>query len=370
MPGFTIRIIEEAEAGVKVLRFLERKTGLSRPLLYRFFRKGQIRLNGHRVRPNVTLSGGDELKYPVPEAEEKSPAQKAAISAVGDNSHIQAGASLGNGLRIVYVDDTILVLDKAAGLPSQPGSGHEDAVSERLRAAFAGFAHIPAPAHRLDKESSGLLLAGMTHKAQQSLHALFAASKVDLQRDYLLWVSGCWPFSGAQLLEDSLSVFMMPSGREQMGVLKQCEHPCETPDMNFVKQWLERQGLSATQSFLSSGTALAVNLDENFPTLRNAEDSGQSARGVFVPLASRSTQQGKIRTLLCVRLLTGRKHQIRVQCAARGCPLVGDVKYGATLGARLLLHAAHIRLPMEFFAACGKSGGPLDFVSLPKWKED
>jgi 23S rRNA pseudouridine955/2504/2580 synthase len=91
----------------------------------------------------------------------------------------------------VYEDDEVLVLAKPAGLPVHPGTGHADSVHTRLTAAFADAAFIPAPVHRLDKDTSGLLVAAKTRRAANEAAQAFREGRVD--KVYLAWVAGNGP---------------------------------------------------------------------------------------------------------------------------------------------------------------------------------
>jgi 23S rRNA pseudouridine955/2504/2580 synthase len=179
----------------------------------------------------------------------------------------------------------LLVLNKPAGLPVQPGSGHTDSVTSRLAAHFAHLPFKPTPAHRLDKDSSGLLLVATSYRRLRGLHEAFVQHT--LKKTYLAWVEGVWPGDGPCMLRDLLAKAGKP-GREKVRSGQGKEALCEV-------------------------TCL-----------------GREER----------------RSLLRVNLLTGRTHQIRAQLSTRGYPVCGDVKYGAhpcVWG--LLLHAFSMELP-------------------------
>ncbi|MCL2124213.1 MAG: RNA pseudouridine synthase, partial [Desulfovibrionaceae bacterium] len=179
----------------------------------------------------------------------------------------------------------LLVLNKPAGLPVQPGSGHTDSVTSRLAAHFAHLPFKPTPAHRLDKDSSGLLLAATSYERLRALHEAFAQRR--LKKTYLVWVEGVWP-------EDE---------------------PCMLRDL------LEKTGGPG----------------------REKVRSGQGRESLCEAVCLRREER---RSLLCVNLLTGRTHQIRAQLSTRGHPVCGDVKYGAyPLRGGMFLHAFSMELP-------------------------
>jgi 23S rRNA pseudouridine955/2504/2580 synthase len=197
------------------------------------------------------------------------------------------GQNAGHGrppLDIVAKLPALLVLNKPAGLPVQPGSGHTDSVTSRL-AYFAHSPFKPTPAHRLDKDSSGLLLVATSYERLRALHEAFALRT--LKKTYLAWAEGVWPEDGPCALRDFLEKTGEP-GRRKVRIGQGREALCEVV-------CLRREGR---------------------------------------------------RSLLGVNLLTGRTHQIRAQLSFRGHPICGDVKYGAhPRRGGLLLHAFSLELP-------------------------
>lgn len=275
-----ILTVDAAEEGMKLIGFLAKRLGdsASQNELHRWIRTGQVRVNKSRAHAFDRLNALDAVRLP-PFAAPLAKTETAAVS-------VCPGEDLGQGIRVLAVTDDFLVLDKPAHLPTQPGSGHALSVSSVLRERFAASAYIPAPAHRLDKETSGLLLAGRTHTAQERLHALFASR--DMGKTYLAWVAGKWPHDTEQSL-------------------------CDT---------------------------VAKHGDESrFETMRvTASGEGKPARSKIVPVERRENTHGPV-TLVRVTLETGRTHQVRVQLASRGYPVIGDVKYGGRRFSRMLLHA-------------------------------
>lgn len=208
------------------------------------------------------------------------------------------GATLLALPRLVYSDADLFLFDKPAGLAVHPGTGHDDSLATRLASNCAGAAFRPTPAHRLDKDTSGLLLVARSYRMLRQLHDAFA-SREGMVKEYLAWVAGNWNGNGAMLLRDRLAKKADGRGRERMSTGEGAEASCTV------------QCLHRTQA----------------------------------------------RSLLLIRLHTGRTHQIRVQLADRGHPIVGDRKYGGPPNrGGLMLHAVRLRLPDGCVHVC-----------LPQW---
>ena len=267
------------EAGQKILQFLARRLGLAGNMLHRWIRTGQVRRNGLRVKAFERVETGDRIRVP-PFA--------LRIAAVPETD-----AASGRPLPDIVAElPGLLVLNKPAGLPVQPGSGHTDSVASRLAAHFAHLPFKPTPAHRLDKDCSGLLLAATSYERLRSLHDAFV--RRTLKKSYLAWVEGAWPEDAPGELRDLLEKTGRP-GREKVR-------------------------------------------------------SGQGREALCEVVCLRREER---RSLLSIALITGRTHQIRAQLSTRGHPLCGDVKYGARpRGGGLLLHAFSVELPTGELFVC------------------
>lgn len=314
--------------------------------MHKWIRTGQVRVNGGRAKAWQVLEPGDAVRVP-PFARPRTD------MALPSSGHAFAPdlPFLGADLSIVAADADCLVLGKPAGLACQPGTGQTDSVADRLRRAFAGSAYLPAPAHRLDRRTSGLLLAARTHRAQQRLHALFASGGI--VKEYLAWVAGLWPHSGPCLLEDLLRPACGADGREYMAALPggrllslprslplpmplQMPLPLSEPRSGPRPQAATRIPADAGAARPGLSASCAVQLVQRLPA------GGE--RAVPSALTAALDRAGGC-SLLLVRLFSGRKHQIRVQLAARGFPVLGDWRYGGPEFSVLFLHAYALSLP-------------------------
>jgi len=267
MPKVQIVTVTQAESGQKLLQFLERRlTGdVPRSAIQRWIRKGQVRVNNGRKKPFDRIQAGQEVRIPP--------------YTPGDETIASTGK-----LTFAHEDDHLLVIEKPAGLAAHGGDKIDDSVTARLKGHFPDSDFHPTLAHRLDKDTSGLLLAAKDYATLRRLNDQFASG--DVGKLYLAWVKGEWRDHGTTLLRDKL----------------------------------EKKGTPGAEKVQAG--------------------SGKDALAEVTPLL----KDGR-HTLLAVRLLTGRTHQIRVQLASRRHPIVGDRKYGKGNdrgGMRLHCYAMHL----------------------------
>lgn len=283
------------EAGQKLLAFLERRLGSAagRAQLHKWIRTGQVRVNKGRADPFDRLEEGDLVRVP--------PQGVSLLEAEGPAVRAGAGAR-GLGLPLLHDKDGLVVVHKPAGLAVQGGTGIRDCVVERIRAAYAGAAFLPTLVHRLDRDTSGLLLIATSFTRLKELHEAIHAGT--LAKDYLAWVKGQW----------------RPSGLWRQAVLRdRLAKAAEGKVVNLSRG----QGDCELRGQAKEAAAVAM-----------AVDTRGCAKGGMGPGS----------TLMTVRLLTGRTHQIRVQLSSRGHAIVGDAKYGGGMPP-MMLHAWRLRLP-------------------------
>ncbi len=276
----SVRMIQvtEEQDGQRLDNFLLRVCkGVPKSHIYKAVRGGEVRVNRGRVTPDVRLHVGDLVRVP-----------PMRVPVAGQPHPVPAGEC-----PIVFEDEALLVVDKPAGLAVHGGSGVSFGVIEQLRSARpqARFLEL---AHRLDRDTSGLLIIAKKRQALLGLHEMFRASGG--RKFYLALVEGDW--------------------------VNQRQH-VKLPLLKWTTQSGERR----------------VRVDPK----------GQVAHTVFTCLKRFGSY-----SLVQAELLTGRTHQIRVHLAASGFPIIGDDKYGkdatrtrfSEMGFnRMFLHAWKLDMP-------------------------
>ena len=167
------------EAGQRIDNYLLRQLkGVPKSRVYRLLRKGEVRVNRGRIKPEYRVQAGDEVRIPpVRQAERDT-----TIPAAGLVSRIEAA--------ILYEDERLLVLDKPAGVAVHGGSGIRHGVIEALRAARPNAPMLEL-VHRLDRDTSGCLIIAKKRSALRNLHELLREGSMD--KRYLALVRGDWP---------------------------------------------------------------------------------------------------------------------------------------------------------------------------------
>lgn len=191
------------DAGQRIDNFLAREwKGLPRPRIYRLLRKGQVRVNGGRVKADYRLCAGDELRLPPVTIE---PAQAGRP----DRGLVERLLAA-----VVYEDKRLLVVNKPSGVAVHGGSGISFGVVEALRAGRPELKVLEL-VHRLDRETSGCLMLAKKRSALRELHALFREGAVE--KVYLALVAGDWQL-GARTVDLPLAVHRRKGGERHVQV--------------------------------------------------------------------------------------------------------------------------------------------------------
>ena len=272
-PAVTWVEVGEESAAQRIDNFLLRHLkGVPKSHVYRVLRSGEVRVNSGRVGPDYRLQPGDRIRVPPVRVSERKAVAKPAE------------------FPVVYEDAALLVVDKPSGVAVHGGSGVSFGVIESLRAARPQ-AKVLELAHRLDRDTSGLLIVAKKRSALVELHRMLREGEVE--KTYLAVVKGV-PGRAAFEISEPLHKHVSASGERRVSV---------------------------AQGGMAAVTRVKV--------LKGKKDFA----------------------VLEVRLLTGRTHQIRVHLAHAGHPVLGDDKYGdfelnhalAKQGVkRLFLHARRL----------------------------
>ena len=264
--------VAEDEAGMRLDRWFRRRyPALPQSHLNRSVRKGEVRVEGRRVEISTRLEAGQSVRVPPM----RLPPPKAAAPL---NS---ADADFVRSL-ILFEDRDVLALDKPWGLASQGGSGTKRHVDGLLAALALPNGERPVLVHRLDRDTSGVLLCAKSRKMAAELGALFRAREA--KKIYWALVEGCpRPENGR------ISLFLAKGAAMGERGAKDGDH-AEKERMRVV-----RHGDPEAQHSVT----LYATVDQVRPRL----------------------------AWLSMRPITGRTHQLRAHCEAIGHPIVGDPKY-------------------------------------------
>jgi len=196
--------IDGEQAGQRIDNFLRRELpGVPKGRLYRILRRGEVRVNGGRIRAEYKLQEGDEVR--VPPARVRAPGDAPAEGAV--NRILD---------RIIFEDKKLLVIDKPSGVAVHGGSGISHGVIELLRHGRPELTDLSL-VHRLDRETSGCLVMAKRRSALRELHERFRDGVVE--KNYLALVVGDWQY-GDQLIDKPLLVENRKGGERHVIVSK------------------------------------------------------------------------------------------------------------------------------------------------------
>lgn len=203
-PQARIVTVEEGSHGQRLDNFLfSRLKGVPKSHVYRILRTGQVRVNGHRTKPDYRVELGDEIRLPpLRQGEERTPETP--------GSRLQTLI----GEAVLYEDDSLLVLNKPPGIAVHAGSGLRHGVIEILRALRPQQPFIEL-AHRLDRETSGCLLIAKTRPMLKNLHDLLRQGGI--RKHYLALAKGRWR-GGARSVTAALEKHAPHAGQRKVRV--------------------------------------------------------------------------------------------------------------------------------------------------------
>jgi len=290
-----VQILEVAPelAGQRIDNFLRNQLkGVPKTLIYRILRRGEVRVNKGRIKPEYKLQAGDLVRVPplrLAERDEPEPLAQGLLERLEK--------------AIVYEDKALIVLNKPAGIAVHGGSGLSYGVIEALRQLRPDAKELEL-VHRLDRDTSGLLMIAKKRSMLRHLHQALRSDGVD--KRYMALVRGRWETSKKQVNAPLL------------------------------------------KNTLRSGERMV-----------EVTEDGKEALTLFRVLR----RFGEFATLVEAKPVTGRTHQIRVHARHAGHSIAGDSKYGDEEftrvirelgGKRLFLHAYALKVPLP-------DGGELSF---------
>ncbi|OYT95893.1 MAG: 23S rRNA pseudouridine(955/2504/2580) synthase [Pseudomonas sp. PGPPP3] len=286
-PITAVQLLEVAPeyAGQRIDNFLRTQLkGVPKTLIYRILRKGEVRVNKGRIKPEYKLQAGDIVRVPplrLAERDEPAPLAQGLLD------RLEAS--------IVFEDKALIVINKPAGIAVHGGSGLNFGVIEAFRQLRPDAKELEL-VHRLDRDTSGLLMIAKKRSMLRHLHAELRGDGVD--KRYMALVRGHWATAKKQVNAPLL------------------------------------------KNTLRSGERMV-----------EVNEEGKEALTIFRVLR----RFGEFATLIEAKPVTGRTHQIRVHALHAGHAIAGDSKYGDedftreirdAGGKRLFLHAYALRVPL------------------------
>jgi 23S rRNA pseudouridine955/2504/2580 synthase len=197
----------DGDAGQRLDNFLMRTLkGVPRTHVYRLLRKGEVRVNSKRAKPDQRVEAGDRIRLP--------PIRRPEVGAEGTTRPPSPSLLKLITEAIVYEDDDLLVLNKPAGVAVHGGSGMAHGVIEVLRAARPDARELDL-VHRLDRETSGCLIVAKRRAALRDLHAQLREGRTE--KRYLALVCGKWDL-GQKRIELPLATGERRSGERHVAV--------------------------------------------------------------------------------------------------------------------------------------------------------
>jgi len=273
LPQVTTVTVDEDSAGQRLDNFLMRHLkGVPKTHIYRIIRSGEVRVNKGRAAADTRVAIGDAVRLPPVRISER-------VAEKADAMAQTVRAAPARDFPILFEDDYLIAIDKPSGVAVHGGSGVSFGVIEQMRMArpLSKFLEL---VHRLDRETSGILLIAKKRSALTHLQNQFRERETD--KTYLAMVAGAWPAS-KKVLDKPLHKYLI-------------------------------EGKAGTPSLGERRVKVVSKDDPNgLPS---------------VTLVKIRPSRASAFTMLEVTIKTGRTHQIRVHLSSEGFPIVGDDKYG------------------------------------------
>ena len=288
--------VTSSHAGQRIDNYLMRELkDVPKSYIYRILRKGEVRVNKKRIKQTYKLLDGDTVRIPpvfLPEKADKPTAPESLLKSIEAS--------------IILEDDNLILINKPSGMAVHGGSGVRYGLIESFRQLRPNMPFVEL-VHRLDKETSGIVMLAKNRNVLLELHDLLKNKTRGngIEKYYQTLVKGHW-HGGEQHIKNNLQ---REQGRKQ-----------------------------------------------KVRVVNDGKSDGKESESIFTPINKYSDH-----TLLKVKLITGRMHQIRTQLAELNHPILGDSQYGdfglnrevkKQIGLkRLFLHAYHLKFTL---ASSGK----------------
>lgn len=298
------------EADTRLDRWIKRRVQLSQGQIEKMLRTGQIRVNGARAKASQRLEEGHEVRLPIFSTETMAPkAHHAAKASEEDKAFLES--------IIIYEDDDMMALNKPAGIAVQGGSGQGRHIDGLLMSVYAEEEHRPVLVHRLDKDTSGVLLLAKHPRAAHQLAEMFRGR--DMDKVYWAVTVGvpnppmgqirCWMVKG------------VPDADEPSGYRPYDPKAGKRRDGDRERMIRSAQGIEGARHAITDYNVIST--------------AAQKAAWV------------------ALRPETGRMHQLRFHMLEIGTSILGDTKYKSRrevpqgLAQGLHLHARALVIPRD-----------------------
>ncbi len=285
--------IDKKNEGGRLDKLLFRLLGnASAGFVYKQLRKKNIVLNDKKAAGNEILKSGDIVQIFFSEAAfDKLCRDRKTITPAENGIHFSS--------LIVFEDENIIALNKPAGMLSQKSKPDDITLDDYLKEYLSGTSSydgfVPGISNRLDRNTTGLVLAGKTLAASRALNA--AIKERELAKKYLCIVKGI--IAGPEHIEG----YLVKDSRTNKVSVKEITDRIEPMEEHLIKE--------------------GTNKNESEKGSKGKLPAGDKIITEYCPLMNNGS-----RTLLEVSLITGKPHQIRAHLASAGHPLAGDYKYG------------------------------------------